>query len=99
MIGGVIANQVTRKLTDIRSSQNLQIQEDIKTAITERVLIFIENSIVAHVRANLTVEGQRASGLQDRPRAPNFTMTDQGSRWLQRIFKVTNSQKTKKKTA
>ena len=36
-IGDEIASQVTRKVNDIKSSLNLQIQEAINTAITENV--------------------------------------------------------------
>ena len=95
MIGNEIANQVTRKLNDNRSRLNLQIQEAINTAVTERVLPSIENSLVAHGRASSTMEDQRASGLQDSPRAPNFTMAVQRSSGLQRNSEVTNPQKTK----
>ena len=73
----------------------MQIQEAINTAITERVLPSIENSLVAHGRASSTMEDQRASGLQDSPRAPNFTMAVQRSSGLQRNSEVTNPQKTK----
>ena len=95
IIGDEIAYQVTTKLNDIISSLNLQIQKAIKTAITERVPPSIENSLAAHGRANLTMEDQRARGLQDSPRAPNFTLAYQRSSELQRNSEVTNSQKTK----
>ena len=45
MISDEIANQVTRKFNDIRSSLNLQIQEAIITAITEKVLPSIQNTL------------------------------------------------------
>ena len=64
MIVNEIANQVTRKLNDFRSNSSLQIQEAINTAITDRVLHFIENSLVAHGRANLTMEDHRARGYR-----------------------------------
>ena len=64
IIGDEIASQVTRKFNDIRSSLHLQIQEAINTAITEKVLPSIENSLVAHGRANFTMEDHRSSGLQ-----------------------------------
>ena len=52
IIGDEITNQVTRKFNDIRSSLNLQIQEAVNTAIPEKVLPSIGNSLVAHGRAN-----------------------------------------------
>ena len=55
IIGGEITNQVTSKFNDIRSSLNLQIQEDIITTITDKVFSSIENNLVAHGRANLTM--------------------------------------------
>ena len=71
-IGDEITNQVTRKFYGIRSSLNLQIQEAVNTAITEKVLASIENSLAAHGRANLAMRDPRSVGLQDSPRAPNF---------------------------
>ena len=95
MIGDEISSQVTRKLNDIRSSLNLQIRETINAAIIEKMLPSIENSLIAHGRANLTMEDQRASGLQGCLKAPNFTMADQRSRGLQSNSEVINPQKTK----
>ena len=95
IIGDETASQITRKFNAIRSSLNLQIQEAIYTAITERVLPSIENDIVAHGRANLTLDDQRASGLQESPRAPNLTMADHRSGGLQRNSEVVNPKKTK----
>ena len=90
-----IASQATRKLNDITSSLNLQIQEAVNTAITERVLPSIENSLVDRGRADVTMEDQRANGLQDSTRTPNFTIVDHRSSGLQRNSEVVNSQKTK----
>ena len=64
IIGDETASHVTRKLNDIKSSLNLQIQEAINTAITEKVLPSIENSLLAHGRANLTMGDHWSSGLQ-----------------------------------
>ena len=90
-----IASQVTIKPDDIWTSLNLQVQEAYNTATTESVLPFIENSLVAHGRANLTMEHKRASGLQDSLRATNFSMADQ---WAAKDFgsyKPSENQKTK----
>ena len=95
IIGDETAIQVTRKLKDIRSSSNLQIQEATNTAIAETAHPFIENSLVAHGRANINMEDQRANGLQGSRRAPKFTMVDIRSRGLQRNSEVANPQKTK----
>ena len=58
VLGDEIASQVTRKLLDIRSTLKLQVQEAINTAITERILPSIENSLVARGRANIAIEGR-----------------------------------------
>ena len=59
IIGDEITNQITRKVNDTRTSLDSQIQEAIKTAITEKILPSIENSLVAHGRANLTMVDHR----------------------------------------
>ena len=92
-IGDEITSQVARKFNDIRYSLILQIQDAINTAITEKVLPSIENSLFAHGRANLTMGDHRFVGLQNNPRAPNFTMEDHRSSGLQRNSEVINAQK------
>ena len=96
IIGDEIASQVTTKLNDIRSSLPWQNQEAINTAITERVLPSIENSLVARGGANVTMEDQRANRLHDNPRAPIFTKMDYKSSGLQRNSEVLNPRKRRK---
>ena len=91
IIGDEIVSQVTGKFNDIKTNQNLQIHIAFNTANTEKVISSVENSLVAHERANLT----RSSGLQNSPRAPNFTMEDHWSSGLQRNSDIKNPQKTK----
>ena len=45
MISVVIENQVTRRLNDIKSSLNSQIQDAIETAITDKILPCIQNAL------------------------------------------------------
>ena len=94
IIGDETTNQVTRKFNNIRSCLNLQIQEAVNTAITEKVLPSIEKSLIAHRRTNLTMGDHRSVGLQDIPTAPNFTIEDHRSSGLQRNSEVINAQKT-----
>ena len=93
MISDDIANQVTRKFNDIRSSTILQIQEAFSTAITEKVLLSKENTLVTQGRSNLTMKDQRGNGLHKNPGAPNFTKHRKSS-GLQRNSEAVNPQKT-----
>ena len=63
MINEEITNQVTRKLNDIKSSLNSQIQNAISTAIAEKVLPSIQNTLDTQVRAIFTVTNRRSSEL------------------------------------
>ena len=75
MISGEILNQMSRKLNEIRSSLNSQIQDAITTAIAEKVLPSIQNTLGVQGRSNFTVEDRRSSGLQVSPGAVNSQKT------------------------
>ena len=64
-----------RKLNGIRSSLNSQIQDAIITAITEKVLPSIQNTIGLQERSDFTVEDRRSSGLQRSPGTLNSQKT------------------------
>ena len=92
MINKEISNQMPRKLNEIKASLNSQIQDAISTAIAEKVLPSIQNTLEA--QGSYTMVDRGSSGLQDSPRATNFTMADRRSTGLQRNSEVENSQKT-----
>ena len=71
MINNEMADQVSRKLNDIRTSLNSQIQDAISTAMAEKVLPSIQNTLEEQGRSNFTVVGRRSSGLQRSPGAVN----------------------------
>ena len=94
MISDEISNQISRKLNEIESSLNSQVQDAITTAIAEKVLPFIQNTLDTQGRANYTMMDRGSSGLQEIPRATNFTIMDRRSGGLQRNTDVENTQKT-----
>ena len=67
LINDEIFYQMSRKLNEIRSSLNSQIQDAITAAITEKVLPSIQNTLSMQGRGNFTVVNQRSSGLQRSP--------------------------------
>ena len=60
MISVVIENQVTRRLNDIKSILNSQIQDAIETAITDKILPSIQNALGMQGRQNFTMVDQRS---------------------------------------
>ena len=88
-----IFNQMSRKLNEIKSSLKSQILNAITTAITEKVLPFIQNTLDTQGRAYFTVVNRESVGLQEGPRTSNFTVVDRSSRGLQRSPEVVNTQK------
>ena len=75
MISEEISNQMSRKLNEIRSSLNSQLQDAITTAIAERVLPFVQDTLIVHGKSYFTVEVRRSSGLQRSPGAVNSPKT------------------------
>ena len=62
-----ICIQMSWKLNEISSSLNSKIQVAITTAIAEKVLPSIQNTLGLEGRSNFTVGGRRSSGLQRSP--------------------------------
>ena len=60
MISEEISNQMSRKLNEIKTSMNYQIQNAINHAITEKVLPSIQNTLERQGRAGLTIVDQRS---------------------------------------
>ena len=94
MTGNEIANQISRELNEIKSSFNSQIQDEITTAIAEKVLPSIQNTVETQGRANYTMVDRGSSGLQESPRATNLTMMDRKAGGLQRNPEVENIHQT-----
>ena len=89
-----ISNQMSRKLNEIKTGSNSQIQDSISTAIAEKVLPSVQNTLETQGRVNCTMVDRGSNGLQDSPRATNFTMADRRSSGLQRNSEVEDTQKT-----
>ena len=64
MFSEEISNQMSWTLNEIKSSLKSQIQDVITTAIAEKVLPFIQNTLDTQGRANFTMADRRFSGLQ-----------------------------------
>ena len=90
IINGEIANQMSRKLNEVKSSLNAQIQDAISTAISEKMLPSIQNTISMQGRTNFTVSDRKSSGLQRSPGAVNPHKT-----W-ENHFKMGFTRKTKR---
>ena len=75
MINEKVSNQVSRKLHEIKSSLNSQNQDAITTAITEKVLPSIQNTLDAQGRANFTVVDRGSNGLQQNLEVGNTKKT------------------------
>ena len=95
LINEEVSNQISRKLIEIKTSLNSQIQEAITDAIANTVLPSIQNTLEMQGRPNFTMVDRRSNGLHPSPRSTEFTITDQRSSELQRNAEVGNSQKTK----
>ena len=92
MISDEISNQVSRRLNEIKTSLNFQIQDAISNAITEKILPSIQNTLEMQGRPNFTMVDRRSNGLHPSPKSTEFTMKDQRSSGLQRNAEVGNSQ-------
>ena len=93
MISEEISNQMPRKLNEIKSSLNSQIQDAITTAITEKVLPSIQNTLDTQGRTNFTVVGRESNGLHEGPKAANNTAVDRRSSGVQRNPDAENTRK------
>ena len=71
IVSDEVTNRVTRRLKDIRASLNFQIEDAIRTAIAEKVLPSIQNTLEGQSRCSFAVVDRKYSGLQGRPAAVN----------------------------
>ena len=94
MISKEISNKRSRKLNEIETSLNSQVQDAMSTAIVEKVLPSIQNTLEEQERFNCTMVDRGSNGLQETQRTTNFTLTDRRSSGLQRNCEVENNQKT-----
>ena len=93
LINEEISNQMSRKLNEVKTSLNSQIQEAITAAITSTVLPSIQNTLEKQGRPNFTTVDRGSNGLHPSPRSTDFTIRDRRSSGLQRNAEVGNSQK------
>ena len=94
MINEEISNQMSRKLNEIKISLNIQMQDAISNAITEKILPSIQNMLEMQGRVNHTMVDRRSTGQHDSSKASNFTTGDRRSSGLQRNSEVENTQKS-----
>ena len=85
---------MARKLNEIKTSLNSQIQDAITAAITSTVLLSIQKTLNMQVKANSTVVDRETNGLHLGSKMTNYTVEDQSSSGLQRNPEAENSQKT-----
>ena len=90
MINEEISNQMSRKLDEIKNGLNIQIQNAISSAITEKIL----SSIQKQKRVNYTLVDRGSIGLQDRAKSTNFNTGDRRSGELQWNSEVENARKS-----
>ena len=94
LINEEIFNQMSRRLNEIKTSLNSQVQDAITSAITSTVVPSIQNTLEKQGRANFTTVDRGSAGPHPGPRAAISTMGDQRSSGLQRNPEVENVQKT-----
>ena len=94
MINEEISNQMSRKLNEIKNSLNIQIQDASSSAITEKILPSIQNTLEMQDRVNHTVVDRGSIGLHDSSKSANFTTGDRRSSGLQWNSEVENAQKS-----
>ena len=94
LINEKISNQMSRKLNEVKTSLNSQIQEAVTAAITNTVLPAIQNTLEMQGRSNFTIVDRASNGLHPSPRSANLPKKDRRSSGLQRNTEVGNSQKT-----
>ena len=94
LINEEISHQMSRRLNEIKTSLNSQIQNAITTAIAETVLPFIQNTLDMQGRAKFTLTDRGPNGLHVGPRTTCSTVEDRKPSGLQRNPEQENSQKT-----
>ena len=94
MISEEITNQMSRKLNKIREFLNYQMQDAILSAVADKVLPTIQNTLSKQGRVNYTVVDRGSCGPHEGPTVANYTTVDQRSSGLQRNPDVENGLKT-----
>ena len=94
LINEEISNQMSRKLNEIKTSLNSQIQDAISAAIASTVLPSIQNTLEMQGRPDFTMVDRGSNGLHPSPRSTDFTIKHRRSSGIQRNAEVGNSQKT-----
>ena len=77
------SNQMSRRLNEIKSSLNSQIQNAISAAIADTVLPSIQNTLETQGRTNFTIMGRGSNELHPSSKAGDFTKEDRRSNGLQ----------------
>ena len=85
---------MSRKLDEVKTSLNSQIQEAVTAAIRNTVLPSIQNTLEMQGRPNFTMVDRWSNGPHPSPRSTDFTIRDRKSSGLQRNAEVGNSQKS-----
>ena len=85
---------MSKRIGEIKSSRNSQIQSEITAAIADTILPSIQNTLEMQGRTNFTMVDRASNGPHPGPRTDNFTMGDRRSSGQQRNPEVGNSQKT-----
>ena len=88
---------MSRRLNEIKTSLNSQIQDAITSAITSTVLPSIQNTLEMQGRANFTMVDQGSAGPHPGPKAANSTMEYQRSSGVQRNPEAENVGKSSQK--
>ena len=84
LINEEISNQMSRRLNEIKSSSNSQIQKAISAAIADTVLPSTQNTLkMLQGRTNFAMVDRESNGLHPSPKAGNFTKEDRRSNGLQ----------------
>ena len=94
LINEKISNQISRKLNEIKTSLNSQIQDAITAAKTSTVLPSIQNTLEMQGRTDFTVVDQGSNGRHPSLRSTDVTIRDRRFSERQRNAEVGNSQKT-----
>ena len=69
LISEEISNQMSRMLNEIKSSLNVQRRDAITTAIAEKVIPSVQNTLDTHGRCTFTVVDRKSTLLQRSPGA------------------------------
>ena len=94
MINEEISNQMSRRLNEIKTILNFQIQDAISNAITEKILPSFQNTLQMQERSNYTTVDRGSTGLHDSSKSANYTTGDRSSSGLQWNSEVENAQKS-----